>query len=359
MATISLCMIVRDEEAVLARCLDSVRELVDEIVIADTGSTDRTKEIAERYTDRIYDFPWRDDFAAARNFAFSKATMDYILWLDADDVLLPEDAAAFAAFKAHGLAEAEAVMLPYNTAFDEDGNPIFSYYRERLVRRCIPHRWEGRVHEVLTHQGRTTRMPIAVTHRSVKKSYTDRNLRIYEAQIASGEALSPRDLFYYGRELYYHGRYDDAILVLLRFLNGGQGWVENNIEACKILSWCYGAQKDEDAAVDALMRSFRYDTPRSEICCELGRHFLQAENYASAIFWYRLALDIPRSDASGAFVSVDCYGYLPCIQLCVCYDRIGDRQQAEAYNEKAGTYRPRSPAYLHNKAYFDSLKARP
>ena len=64
MVTISLCMIVKNEEEVLARCLDSVRSLVDEIVIVDTGSTDRTREIAARYTDRLYSFPWNDDFAA-------------------------------------------------------------------------------------------------------------------------------------------------------------------------------------------------------------------------------------------------------------------------------------------------------
>ncbi len=73
-ATISLCMIVRNEEKVLARCLESVRGCVDEIVIVDTGSSDATKEIAARYTDRIYDFEWIDDFSAARNYAFEQAT---------------------------------------------------------------------------------------------------------------------------------------------------------------------------------------------------------------------------------------------------------------------------------------------
>nr|MCR4945824.1 glycosyltransferase [Lachnospiraceae bacterium] len=76
MITISLCMIVKNESAVLARCLDTVADLCDEIVIVDTGSTDNTKEIAARYTDKIYDFEWVDDFAAARNFSFSKATCD-------------------------------------------------------------------------------------------------------------------------------------------------------------------------------------------------------------------------------------------------------------------------------------------
>ena len=85
--TISLCIIVRNEENTIGCCLDSVKGIPDEIVIVDTGSTDRTKEIVEKYADRIFDFTWIDDFAAARNLAFSQATMDYILWLDADDML--------------------------------------------------------------------------------------------------------------------------------------------------------------------------------------------------------------------------------------------------------------------------------
>ena len=78
MATFSLCMIVKNEQNVLARCLDSMADLMDEIIIVDTGSQDTTKEIAAKYTDKIYDFAWIDDFAVARNFAASKAQMDYI-----------------------------------------------------------------------------------------------------------------------------------------------------------------------------------------------------------------------------------------------------------------------------------------
>ena len=74
MVSISLCMIVRNEEKVLGRCLSCVRGFANEIIIVDTGSTDRTKEIAFSFTDKVYDFKWKDDFAAARNFAFSKGT---------------------------------------------------------------------------------------------------------------------------------------------------------------------------------------------------------------------------------------------------------------------------------------------
>ena len=79
MITISLCMIVKDEEDVLARCLESAADTADEIIIVDTGSADATKEIARRYTDKVYDFAWTDDFSAARNFSFSKAEMEYCM----------------------------------------------------------------------------------------------------------------------------------------------------------------------------------------------------------------------------------------------------------------------------------------
>ena len=82
MNTISLCMIVKNEEDVLERGLESAAE-----VMVDTGSTDRTESIARKCADLVEHYKWTDDFAAARNFAFSKATMDYICWLDADDVI--------------------------------------------------------------------------------------------------------------------------------------------------------------------------------------------------------------------------------------------------------------------------------
>ena len=84
---LSLCMIVKDEEAALARCLDSVKEYVDEIVIVDTGSKDSTKQIAKKYTEKIYDFKWSSDFSAARNFSLSKAYGSWILVLDADEAM--------------------------------------------------------------------------------------------------------------------------------------------------------------------------------------------------------------------------------------------------------------------------------
>jgi glycosyltransferase involved in cell wall biosynthesis len=127
MPTVSLCLIVKNEEAVLARCLESTKGIADEIVVVDTGSTDKTKEIALAQGAKVFDFAWIDDFGAARNFAFAQGTGDYLMWMDADDVLLPEDAQKLRTLLDAMPADADTVMIKYNIAFDEEGNPTFSY----------------------------------------------------------------------------------------------------------------------------------------------------------------------------------------------------------------------------------------
>jgi glycosyltransferase involved in cell wall biosynthesis len=88
---ISLCMIVKDEEKFLENCLNNIKNFVDEIIIVDTGSRDRTKEIAKKFTCKVYDFKWDDDFSEARNFSIKKATKEWILVLDADESISDKD----------------------------------------------------------------------------------------------------------------------------------------------------------------------------------------------------------------------------------------------------------------------------
>ena len=147
--TISLCMIVKMKEAVLARCLDSVRGAVDEIVIVDTGSTDRTKEIARGYTDKVFDFEWVDDFSAARNYAYAQATMDYQMWLDADDVLPPAEREKLLRLKQTLPDDTDIVTMKYHTHFDGNGSPVFTSTRERLTKRSRGYQWQDPVHECI------------------------------------------------------------------------------------------------------------------------------------------------------------------------------------------------------------------
>ena len=136
-------MIVKDEEEVLARCLNCVQPFADEIIIADTGSSDNTIKIARTFTDKVYPFEWCDDFSAARNFSFSKAGCELVMWLDADDVISDADAQKIAALKEE-MCGYDVAFLLYAAAFDGE-RPTFTYYRERIFRRSFGLKWQGAV----------------------------------------------------------------------------------------------------------------------------------------------------------------------------------------------------------------------
>ncbi len=355
MPTISLCMIAREEEEGLARTLDCVRGIADEIVIVEAGATERTREIAKEYTDKIYGFEWTDDFSAARNFSFAQATGDYILWLDAGDVIMEEDRQKFARFKGELNPDVDVVMMRYTVNPDDCGEPAFFYYRERLVKRSCGFVWKEPVHEYLEIGGNILTSDIGIVHKNAYKNGSCQNISIYQSWIAKGGELSPRGLYYYARELKEQGRTDEAVEKLSIFLNMGEGWAEDNISACYELADCYNAQNNADQALISLLRSFLYDLPRAEACCRIGFIHLKKHEYKSAVFWFNLAAEAPSSPGWG-IARPDYSDYIPYMELAVCYDRLGDPAQAEACNDKAGEIKPDAPEYLYNKKYFTALK---
>lgn len=355
MITLSLCMIVKNEEAVLERILKPMSLAADQIIIMDTGSTDRTKEIAKRYTQEVYDYPWKDDFAAARNAACAKAAMDYWMWLDADDTVSPETVRKIMKLKAELDPSTDVVMMKYATGFDAKGRTTFAYYRERILKNHRGFIWQGRVHEAVTPMGQIVYSDIEIRHKKEGTGDKDRNLRIYETMLKEGETLEPRHQFYYARELYYHGRHAEAIQVLEGFLKEPGAWIENKIDACLHLAYCFEKLGRQEDAMKALTGSFVYDRPRGEACCELGKLKMEAGKLEEAVYWYTQALTLDPDEQSGAFVQRDCYGYLPSIQLCVCYDRLGDHKRAYYYHQKSQKFKPDSEAVKQNQAYFERI----
>ncbi|MGG0643101.1 glycosyltransferase family 2 protein [Sporosarcina gallistercoris] len=353
MITISLCMIVKDEEEVIGRCLDSVKDLVDEINIIDTGSTDRTKKIVRTFTERVFDFSWTDHFGEARNYSFQQATKEYVLWLDADDIFMPEDREKFKALKQQLTSDYDAITMDYNLSFDEEGQVASSLKRHRLVKKENNFVWIGAVHEYLAVSGNIFDSEVAVTHLPLNHD-CNRNLRIYENQLASGEILSNRDIFYYANELVDHQEFKVATLYYHEFLDSEAGWVEDNIRACFRLADCYHKLGQPKKAMDATLHSLTYDVPRPEACCRLGYYFMERTNNEAAIQWYLQALQTQNSNKMG-FHDRAFSTWLPHLQLCVLYDRLQAYEVAYQHNELARYYKPDDPSIKHNKSYLEEI----
>ncbi len=350
---ISLCMIVKDEEATLTRCLNSIKSAVDEIIIVDTGSQDSTKSIALEFTDLVFDFVWIDDFSAARNFSFSKATGDYIMWLDADDVISADNLAKLKSLKEELPSNIDIVYMLYHVGFGEDGKPNYTYYRERLVKRCRSPVWVEPVHEVIEVSGEYKYTDIAIEHRKVKLNPAGRNLKILEKERLSKKILSPRLTYYYARELMYNQKYLEAIRYFTLFLDEGKGSIEDCLSACRDLAFCYQMLYKYDDALDAVLRGLRYSVPRAELLCKIGELMAAKQDYANAEYWYLLALNSKKPKLVLGFLEEDYYGYIPALELCVICYKLGKTQDAIKYNELAGGYKPASAAYTYNKKFFE------
>jgi tetratricopeptide (TPR) repeat protein len=143
---LSLCMIVRDEEEMLPRCLAAVADAVEEIVVVDTGSSDATVEIARSFGARVLAHAWSGSFADARNVSFDAATGDWLLFLDADEVLVAEDLELLRSLTGRTWREAFSLTEINHTGELRDGTAV-THDALRMVRNRPEYRFEGRVHE--------------------------------------------------------------------------------------------------------------------------------------------------------------------------------------------------------------------
>ena len=148
--TLSLCMIVKDEEKSLPTCLESVKDYVDEIIVVDTGSTDRTVEIAKKYNAKVYHHAWENSFSKARNYSLRYATCDWILIMDADEEIEKKDA-----YKLRDTIREDDVNLIYMPAFSKQkgGTNSSVYLIERVFKNYLDFHYEGIVHNALKFSG--------------------------------------------------------------------------------------------------------------------------------------------------------------------------------------------------------------
>lgn len=288
MVEISLCMIVKNEEKVLARCLDSIVDLMDEIIIVDTGSTDQTKKIARQYTDQVYDFEWVQDFSAARNFAFSKATKEYIYTADADEVLDEENHRRFAELKQMLLPEIEMVQMKYGnqlshgTAYNFDEE-----YRPKLFRRLREWTWIEPVHEQVRLDPVIFDSDIVITHKP-HDNHAKRDFAVFQKCIREGKRLSKRLHHMYAMELYISGDEEDLSEAEPFFATAAvdpERSMDEVKEAACIVCRSARMRGDSHTLLKMSLKDLLAEGS-SEMCYELGEYFYAQKDYDEAAMWY-------------------------------------------------------------------------
>lgn len=165
-ATLSVCLIVKNEERFLQDCLQSVRDVADQIVVLDTGSTDRTVQIAREHHAEVHSFKWCNDFAAARNASIQPATGDWVLWIDADERLMPASIAYLKDLDANEVAPVIGQVQINNKSNDDADVHISTAFR--LFRNHKGISFYGIIHEQLTalnlQKVKTLRTKVQIEH---------------------------------------------------------------------------------------------------------------------------------------------------------------------------------------------------
>lgn len=258
---IGVSMIVKNEEYMLPECLESVRGF-DEIVIVDTGSTDRTVEIAEKYG-VVHHFEWIDDFSAARNYSLSKCTADWILIIDADERLRSSVKDVRKAVKSAGKKNFVTVnvdMCP-GESFDK---PDYTQRSLRIIKRSEDIRYGRKIHNSLMYKGNMAQPMKDAYHSSLKmvsgfspshEADPDRTFRLLKQELLMNPD-STRDMYYLAMEYLYKKQDDvEALKLLQQYFNIAffQPWTNELADACYLMATIYVNQQNWPMAMSAAM----------------------------------------------------------------------------------------------------------
>lgn len=364
---ISLSMIVKNEEDVILRCLDSVFDLCNEFIFVDTGSTDNTKQIiydyfSSRQNDKyfnmmIYDKQF-DDFVSCRNYAIEKSNGDWILTMDADEWLLYDKE------KINQIITNDEIDVIGSTISMREGEnsekESHSFIRPRLFKNNGIKYGGPFVHEFLIiGDNRVHYYPIDVIctyhHHKINKNWEGRNnlyLELLEKFYNEVDKNDTRCLFYLGNSYKETYQYEKAINIYNEYLNNPSIYYNDEIyqtywnkaECEKIIG------KDDDAILTATLgTSLRPD--RSELYCVLGSIFESRNDYNMAIYYYTIAKNNPIPPIS-LFLHPQYYFEYPMSKLCELFDKVtryNDAEECAFYLLKVG-----NPS-LYNKKYIEDI----
>ncbi|AET66038.1 glycosyl transferase [Desulfosporosinus orientis DSM 765] len=350
---ISLTMIVKNESPHLAKCLESIKNAVDEIVIVDTGSDDDTVCIAKKYTSKVYFYPWNNDFSAARNFAIEYASGDWILSIDADEEVKYQKTDCLHTLL--GLEnDKEAFLLPLLNPISDSGEEYNTFYVLRLFRNNGRYRYVGKIHEqvfipnqemiglatepILKHQ---------FLPRKQRHQKRDRNLRLLKKAFQK----DPKNLFlhyYLGVEWLMLGKASYALPLLQSAYCGlGDNYLLFRSPALKYLTLAYKELgQHNDALTLCIQTSLEYPN-YTDIFYLGGLLFEEKKEYPIAIKWFNQAISCgPPPALFSHFTGTE--SFLAFYHLGFCYEKLGKSLKARQAFETALKLNPKYPFPLYS-----------
>lgn len=312
---ISICMITKNEEAFLANALESVKDLVQEIIVVDTGSMDKTLEIAKKYNARVFNFKWVDNFSTARNYSLEQAREPWILVLDADETISKEDCETIKKLIQNASNDIRAIsIIQYNYTNDKNSANFiqlekpymnFSGYVPaeivRIFRNDPKIRFEGAVHETVKESisrigGKLIRTDIPIHHfQFIKGNVKEKQLKyleIYEKNIDSypNKAKAYRDI----AAIYFNFKedYEKAI----GYFEKSKELDPKHVTTYIGLGWCYLKSNDYEKAIDTFIEALKLEKSFT-VFRSLGYAHLFSKDYEKALKYFKLALKLnPKSE---------------------------------------------------------------
>lgn len=373
MQSISLCMIVKNEEKCIDNCLKSIYKLVDEVIIVDTGSTDHTKEICKKYTEKVYDYTWDYDFGKARTYSFSLATCNYILWLDADDIVDYENYIKLQELKNSMDGSIDIYNLWYDYRHNNEGKCIYSFYRERIIKNTSDIYWDCIVHELLHFNEKSTvvNTDIKITHTN-NNDNTKKYIDFFEKKINSDYELNAREKYFYSIELVKNNNIKKALPFIKDFLNDtsyNYGY-NNSYELSCAYGWLgdyYLSNCNYRLALKNYHLQISHHQPLAKVYYNIANCYSNLGNYKNAIFYLKtiLKLDFPKENFINGS-KFDSLEYFYTLNNCrinsllnlvsIFYYNLKDINSAKLYNDKLLILDPENESALYNKNFFDNLK---
>lgn len=344
MNKISLCMIVKNEEYNLKGTLKSVSAFVDEIIIVDTGSTDRTKDIARSFTEKVYDFKWINDFSAARNFSLEKAENDWVLILDGDETIIEFDRNSLDKFIGSSQVNTIGRIKRVNNFNDGDEEKVYIERVNRFFNKTYYH-YSGKIHEQVTPIYRNNKfgnmIPIDIiadhigyTEQIINKTNKiDRNISLLKEMLKD----DPEDIYLYYQlgKSYYMGKdfnkaYDSFEIAINKIENN------YNLEYVQDLIESYGytllkLQKYEEAMNILKYRKYYVNSPdflflNGLILMNNGLFEQSAESFLNCL-----------ECKEGKILGIN--SYLPLYNVGVIFECVGFKNEAMEYYLKCGEYK--------------------